>query len=246
MVGKSDFECFVLQVKKLSGLSRTHLEPALGTAEQAAEYCKKDGEYIEFGVRGKQGKRTDLEQAVAVLKESNGDLRQLAETCPVAYLKYSGGFQKLCDVMQWGQNRDFKTRVIVLIGPPGCGKTRKVLGSVGGDLAKVYFKPRGPWWDGYVGQVCTCLDDFYGWIPYDELLRICDRYPLKVPIKGSFVNFVSRDIYITSNVPPEEWYSRENFRGRYEAFFRRIDEYLTWDEASGQFTCGDPAYRIAY
>lgn len=29
------------------------------------------------------------------------------------------------------------------------------------------------------------IDDFYGWIPYDEMLRVMDRYPHKVPIKGA-------------------------------------------------------------
>lgn len=236
----------ILQVKKLPGMQRGHMEYAMGTSQQASEYCKKGGDYLEFGVLGKQGRRSDLEEAVEVLKRSNGSLRQLAEECPVSYLKYSNGFQKLCDVMQWGQNRNFKTKVTVFIGPPGCGKTKSVLEKVGGDLDKVYFKPRGGWWDGYVGQVLTCLDDFYGWIPYDELLRICDRYPLKVPIKGSYVNFVSRDLIITSNVPPEEWYSKENFRGRIEALFRRIDHYFTWNEGEGKFTPGDPMYPISY
>lgn len=45
------------------------------------------------------------------------------------------------------------------------------------------------------------MDDFYGWIKYDDLLKICDRYPYSVPIKGGYEIFVTKNIWITSNVP---------------------------------------------
>lgn len=42
-----------------------HIEHRKGTAAQAADYCKKDGEYEEFGTISKPGKRNDL----AVMRE---------------------------------------------------------------------------------------------------------------------------------------------------------------------------------
>lgn len=44
----------------------------------------------------------------------------------------------------------------------------------------IYYKPRGTWWDGYYQQPNIILDDFNGWIPYDELFKILDRYPYRV------------------------------------------------------------------
>ena len=63
---------------------------------------------------------------------------------------------------------------------------------------RIYYKPRGDWWDGYKQHECVIIDDFYGWIKYDDLLKICDRYPYQVPVKGSFEQFTSKYIWITS------------------------------------------------
>ncbi|KAL0152206.1 hypothetical protein M9458_051929 [Cirrhinus mrigala] len=89
------------------------------------------------------------------------------------------------------------TKVFVFVGRPGCGKSKMAADLCTGSAT--YYKPRGPWWDGYDGHVNVVIDDFYGWMSCDELLRVCDRYPCKVPVKGAFAEFVARNVYITSN-----------------------------------------------
>jgi len=70
------------------------------------------------------------------------------------------------------------------------------------------------------------LDDFYGWLPWDFLLRLLDRYPLLVETKGGQVQFVAKTVVITSNKPYLEWYS-ESFDKA--PLTRRLTRY-TWVE----------------
>jgi len=64
----------------------------------------------------------------------------------------------------------------------------------------------GTWWDGYSGQPVVVIDEFYGWLGYDFLLRLLDRYSFAVETKGGSVSFTSKLVIFTSNKPPSEWY----------------------------------------
>lgn len=115
-------------------------------------------------------------------------------------------------------------KVIVYIGETGAGKSRTAA-EVASD-GTTYYKPRGEWWDGYQQQNTVIIDDFYGWIKYDEILKICDRYPYQVPIKGGYEQFTSKRIIITSNEPIENWYKGDWYKEeQLKALKRRIDIY---------------------
>ena len=206
------------KVKKLIS-PRAHIEIARGTDLQNREYCTKDGQFTEYGQPMQQGQRTDLAEIATSLKENNGNLQAVAEGSPAQYIRYHRGLVAFCDVLNLGPKRDWKTKVTVLVGPPGCGKSRYAAER----CTNPYYKPNGEWWDGYNGQEQVIFDDFYGWIKCDELLRVCDRYPHRVPVKGGFKPFVSKEIYITSNKDVEEWYKFE-----VPALFRRITVYLVY------------------
>ncbi|AIF76248.1 Rep [Bat associated circovirus 8] len=229
-------------LKSLPGFTRAHVESARGTDVENQKYCRKQGAYLEIGVPSSRGKSSTLTEAVATLQQNNGDLRAVAQMYPEVYIRHGRGLKDYVMTAGLVGQRSWKTHVTVLIGRPGVGKTRYVNREVEGK--QVYWKPRGPWWDGYIQQEVVVFDDFYGWVTFDELLRVCDRYPLKVPVKGAFVEFVARAIYFTSNKPPEEWYDKENIKGSIEAFFRRVNEYLVVED--GEVREGAPAYEINY
>lgn len=213
-------------MKKLIGL-RAHLEVAQGDDLQNQKYCTKDNDFVEFGVPQFAGKRNDLQGACDLLKESK-KVNDVALTFSSTYVKYHRGFEALQSQLTAGSPRNWKTKVTVLVGPPGSGKSRYCAGIADRDYKNsTYYKPRGEWWDGYEGDECVIIDDFYGWLKYDELLKITDRYPYRVPVKGGYRQFVAKCILITSNVDIEEWYHFNGYNPA--ALKRRIDLHcLNW------------------
>lgn len=111
---------------------------------------------------------------------------------------------------------------MILWGAPGTGKTRHVYDYHNHE--KIYKHDGGSWFDGYQAHDVVLFDDFTGSdFKLTYLLKLCDRYPMRVPIKGDFVQFVPRVIYFTSNKDPKEWYI-DALPAHQEAFFRRVSE----------------------
>ena len=113
--------------------------------------------------------------------------------------------------------RNWITFTQVYWGTSGCGKTRrahyeaslKADGTVG-EPYYVLRKPAGNavYWDGYNGEKHIIIDEFYGWIPRQAMLTICDRYPTIVDVKNGARNFAPVKIWITSNSDPRLWWPK--------------------------------------
>jgi len=81
------------------------------------------------------------------------------------------------------------------------------------------------------------IDDFYGWLPLNFMLQLMDRYPMQVPVKGGYVNWAPRFIYITSNKHYVHWYKwLEHGNDMLRAFERRIDKLVHFDYDSEGLT----------
>ncbi|KAI4794323.1 hypothetical protein KUCAC02_032140 [Chaenocephalus aceratus] len=213
--------------------TRAHLEQAKGTDKDNETYCSKDGDiYLAIGTPSAQGKRSDIDAAVEILKSNGGNMFELAQQLPSVYIRYGRGFNQWVDTARIQKPRDWKTNVTVYEGPPGCGKSCACAEAFPAG-ENVYYKTRGEWWDGYSGQETVIMDDFYGWMKYDEMLCITDRYPHRVPIKGGFVQFLAKNICITSNSPVSQWYKFETFDPT--ALMRRINVYKVWCHSTNAF-----------
>lgn len=201
-------------LKKLN--ERAHWSIAIAP-DASANYCMKDRDYFVKD-RRKQGKRTDIADAIATV-QSEGILATKIKH-PEVYVKYHSGLDKLA----FQRPRNFKPHVVWIWGPTGTGKTRRVVES-NNDL---WISGRNlKWWSGYENQQATLFDDFRGdFCTFHELLRILDRYPYTVEIKGGFRELNSPLMFITSCYAPQDVYqSREDI----QQLIRRIDEIVEMD-----------------
>lgn len=169
--------------------------------------------------------RSDLEDAVNMLKEGKS-MNDVLENFPASFVRYHRGFQAVKTLSI--KPRSGRPTIEIYWGPSGTGKSRKAFDE--NPDAYVLAKPCSDgklWWDHYEGQTTVIIDEFYGWIKYDLLLRILDYHPLMIPIKGGYLNLAATKFVFTSNTPWQEWYHLDTMPLRGQALKRRIEEFGT-------------------
>lgn len=159
---------------------------------------------------------------------AGASIETVAEEHGVEVIKFYRGIQFLIGLKDKHRDPTIAPELFVYWGASGTGKTRRALEE--NPDAYILTKPNrdgNVWFDNYRGEKTIIIDEFYGWIPYDLLLRMCDRYPLQVPYKGGFVKFQATRFVFTSNKPWKEWYPNID---DVSAFERRIREFGTVTE----------------
>lgn len=219
-------------VKTRMGYDHVHLEGAVAPAA-AVEYCRKGetrmGECYEEGdLFFEQGKSSQV-RALCEEIAQGATMSHIIAEYPVECIRHSRGIQF---VKFWhdktASNKDRDITVIVLSGSPGSGKTRAAY-EYDRSLYKVDRAAASGevWFDGYDGEKTLLLDDFYGWIPYSQLLNILDRYPLRLSTKGGHGYAGYSTVIITTNAHPRAWYKEAcDFR----ALARRIHFIVNDDQ----------------
>jgi len=221
-----------------------HAEIRRGTQQQAIDYCTKEesrergcepeifGTPMKTNAKGKTaGARNDWKKCHALVDEGQSTLDVLHELPHLTpNIKAIEHYRFLVNLHK---TRSAKTKLIVLYGDPGTGKTSTAISMCGED--DYYLVPadgKDLWWDGYDcdKHKTVIFDEFTGArMPMTLLNQLADRCKLHLQVKGGHTVFLAERIIVTSNFAPKDWWknmSPESF----QALERRIDycAQFTW------------------
>lgn len=209
--------------------ARGHFEVARGTPIEAATYCRKDGDFEEFGELPieERGRRTDLDSIKHFIDEGASD-EQIADNYFSKWVIHRRAFSEYRHLK--AAKRTSPPEVIVYFGATGTGKTRSAFDE-SFESCWMAVDNQLNWFDGYKGEKAAIFDDFVGCknSKFGFLLRLLDRYPMNVPIKGGFTNWIPETIYFTSNLHPNEWFLGVTDAQK-AALFRRFTEVKMFHE----------------
>lgn len=206
------------RVKKDFGTHRVHLERRCGTVSEAANYCKKDGNFFENGDVPRDQKQTW--KTVCELA-TQGKLLEIKESFPAIYILHRAKLEALNVTPPPLLDHDLQSHFEWWHGPTGTGKSHQIWTQ----YPIHYDKQINKWWDGYDREDVVVIEEadpkkcehmayfFKRWM---------DRYPFQCEIKGGHMNQIRPNkIIITSNYTLQECFPNKE---DYEPLKRRIKE----------------------
>ena len=228
---------FKYAVKKPSrffeNCGRGHFQVAKGSADENAEYCEKDGDFVEYGERpqnkadqghhGSKGGSVEVKRwddawnsaKEGKIEEIPGDIRfrfySTITKIAAKYAKPPPELEKLNNT--W------------IVGPSGTGKSTYIHRKYPG----AYKKDFSRWWDGYQedneAHLTVLLDDLHPkWSEKERLKNWADVFPFQAEFKGGCMLIRPARIVVTSNYTPQQVRTVNHFQ-----FCLQISGFLAYE-----------------
>ena len=183
---------------------RGHYEVAKGKNSQASDYCKKDGEFKEYGElpseRGEKGGQATKERYERAFKQAKcGDIDTI--DCDLLVKHYRTFKQIKMDYVGDLPPLDYLPGIWIY-GDSGIGKSKYARETYTGS----YVKNCNKWWDHYQGEDNIIIDDFddtHACLGH-HLKRWGDHYAFIAETKGGSIYIRPKWIVITSQYKIED------------------------------------------
>lgn len=222
----------ITTVSLLFAPSKPHLESKSNnsTPFQAAEYCKKDAKYVEFGIPPKAGQKKNPSKSLNMICSAIKDgstIEEAMQIDPATYVRnYRGLLEYQSRLTQVPIMRDMECHFFY--GPTGVGKSHYCFDK----YPQLYRKAIGKcmWMDGLEStHTVVFFDEFVGQYPRNDILMVTDKYPCRVEVKGGYRQLLCNLMLFASNKHPSTYY--EDWKGSEEhlrAFARRFTKVFYW------------------
>jgi len=212
------------QVTKM--FPRGHVSPARGTEEENRTYCSKDREasgsdWGEHGIydekQGKVGRRTDLTQAVQMLKTEG--IQKVADEMPETFVKFHQGLLRLQEMLTPKPPTTRDVTTVIMWGEPGTGKTWRATNKY--PEAYKVRAGRDPFGD-YKNEEVIIFDEFnYELWPIELMNELCDIYRIRLDCRYQNKWAYWTKVIVISNVYPGFWWQFAP-EVKKAAFMRRV------------------------
>lgn len=205
-----------------------HIEPrfANSSPEAASNYCKKDGDYQEFGhLPVSQRTKGQLSREMHEEAWQLAVQGQIEAIHPSLRIRYLRTFEHI--YFTYGpQAVDLETRPTYgkwIYGPTRSGKSH-----LSRSHTPYYLKPKNKWWDNYRSQTYVIIDELdpsdAGWMT--SFLKVwVDKWTFPAEYKGGTRVIRPYEIIITSNYSPDQVFLNQDLApilARFEVIYKDI------------------------
>lgn len=207
------------EMKQRFGGKTTHVERTKDI-QAYIQYCKKDGNFLEYGKISTQGQRNDLNDIKDKI-DKGATVKEIADQNFGQWCRNYRAIDRYMTMVK--KEKRQQPELIIIYGKTGTGKTT-LAEQLCGDI---FYKkaPQHQYWDGYIDQECIIIDEFDSGIPINELLSITSHGFHQFNIKGSTVECRAKKIVIVSNFHPDQWYPMIPKTQR-DALYRRVTKLI--------------------
>lgn len=181
-------------------------EARRGSAEQAADYAKKDGEFVESGQISQQGAKSCIADLKKRLEDGETPDDIILDD-PYSFHMYGRTLMAMWEIMlKRRKPRTVQPEAIWIHGPTGAGKSHAAFTEITGTYYDV--PDDDGWWDNYEGQDTVIFNDFRGdAMKFNLLLKMIDKWPFSVRRRNKApMPFSSKKVIITCIMPPQTLY----------------------------------------